>query len=181
MSPQIYVLRANFPPPAPGAKVPWALAVMRPDTADSLDTVRIPLIKADGTMDFYAAAQFPDRITALVQDALVTGFEASQRITQVSSEQDALHSDYDLLTEIRDFEARYSQPDGIPVVEVTLSVRLATSHGRKIVASFTSHQSVPASANTVGAATLAFETALLAAATEIVGWALSVPLPPSKA
>jgi cholesterol transport system auxiliary component len=177
-APQIYVLRANFPPPPPGPKVPWSLAVMRPDTADSLDTVRIPILKADGTMDFYAGSQFPDRITALVQDALVTGFEASGRIDQVSTEQNALHGDYDLVTEIRDFEAKYDAPDGIPTILVTLSVKLATSHGRRIAASFTSRQTVPASANTVAAATQAFEAALMAAANAVVAWALGAQLPP---
>lgn len=176
-APHIYVLHARFPPAPPGAKVPWGLAVMRPDTADSLDTVRIPIVKADGTMDFYAAAQFPDRITALVQDALVAGFEASGRIDQVSAEQDGLHADYNLLTEIRDFEAKYDAPDGIPTALVTLSVKLATAHGRRIVASFTSRQAVPAAANTIAAATQAFETALIAAADAVVGWALAAQLP----
>ncbi|HEX3756302.1 MAG TPA: ABC-type transport auxiliary lipoprotein family protein [Rhizomicrobium sp.] len=178
-SPQIYVLHANFPPARPGPKVAWALMVMRPDTADSLDTVRIPVVKADGTMDFYAGAQFPDRVTSLVQDALVSGFEASGRIDQVSTEQDSLHADYELITEIRDFEAQYQQADSAPTAAVTLSVKLATAHGRQIVASFSSRQSVPAAADTIGDATTALQSALMAAATAVVDWALALPLPAS--
>jgi cholesterol transport system auxiliary component len=176
-APQIYVLHARFPPAPPGPKVPWALAVMLPDTAESLDTVRIPVVKADGTMDFYAGSQFPDRITALVQDALVAGFEASGRIAQVSPAQDGLHADYDLITEIRDFEAQYDAPDGVPTVLVSLSVKLAAARGRRIVASFSGTQRVPAAADTIAAATQAFQTALMAAANAVVGWALSQPLP----
>jgi cholesterol transport system auxiliary component len=174
------VVHANFPPGPPGAKIPWALAVMRPDSADALDTMRIPIVTADGTMDYYAAAQFPDRVTALVQDALVGAFEASGRIDQVSTEQDTLHADYDLVTEIRDFEAKYDQPDGIPTVLVTLSVKLATTHGRRIVGSFNTAQKVPAGANTTGAATQAFEAALIAAANAVVGWAMGLQLPVPK-
>ncbi len=150
---------------------------MRPDTTDALDTVRIPIVKADGTRDYYAAAQFPDRVTAVVQDALVAGFEASGRIDQVSTEQDTLHADYDLVSEIRDFEAKYDAPDGIPTILVTISVKLATVRGRRIVGSFTTAQKVPAGANSTAAATQAFETALVAASNEVVAWALSKQLP----
>lgn len=176
-SPQIYVLRASFPPPPPGPKVDWALAVMYPDTADSLNTVRIPVIKADGILDFYAGAKFPDRVTALVQDALVAGFENSGRIDQISMERDALRSDYNLVTEIRDFEAKYDAPDTAPNVIITLSVKLVAARGRRIVASFSTRQVVPAAADTTAAATKAFETALIAAANAVVTWALAVPVP----
>ena len=181
VSPHIYVLRASFPPPVPGPKVPWSLSVARPGTADSLDTVRIPIVKADGTMDFYAMAQFPDRVPMLVQDALVAGFEASNRIDQVSRAQDALQADYVLLTEVRDFEAKYDVPDGVPTVTVTLSVKLVAAKGRRILAGFITRQTAPASANSIGAAAQGFETALLAAANAVVAWALALPLPPAQA
>ncbi len=180
-SPRIYVLRASFPPPPPGPKVPWSLSVARPSTADSLDTVRIPIVKADGTMDFYAMAQFPDRVPMLVQDALVAGFEASNRIDQVSSAQNALQADYQLLTEIRDFEAKYDVPEGVPTVLVTLSVKLVAAKGRRIQASFTTRQTAPASTNSIAAAAQGFETALIAGANAVVAWALAAPLPPAKA
>ena len=60
---------------------------------------------------------------------------------------------------------------------VTLSVKLASAHGRAIVASFTTRQTVPASADTTSAATQAFETALIAAANAVVEWALAVQPP----
>jgi cholesterol transport system auxiliary component len=176
-APRIYVLGASFPPPPPGPKVSWSLSVARPSTADSLDTVRIPIVMADGTMDFYAMAQFPDRVPMLVQDALVAGFEASNRIDQVSSAQDALQADHILLTEIRDFEAKYDAPDGVPMAIVALSVRLVAAKGRRILASFTTRQTAPAAANSIGAAATAFETALGAAAHAVVAWALAVPAP----
>ena len=150
---------------------------MRPDTLDSLDTMRIPLVNADGTLDFYAKPQFPSRITDLVQEALVAAFEASGRNAEVTTKQDALHVDYELLTDIEDFQAQYDQPDGIPTAKITLSVKLVAVRGRRIVGNFTTHQSAPASANSVGAATQAFQSALIAAADAVVGWALASPAP----
>jgi cholesterol transport system auxiliary component len=173
---QIYLVQPRLPPASPGPKVPWALAVMRPDANDSLDTVRIPVVKADGTMDFYAGAQFPDRITALVQQALVAGFEASGRIDQVSAAQDGLHADYDLIADIRDFEVRYSTPEAPPTALIRLSVKLAAARGRRIVASFAAAQRAPAAADNIAAATDALRTALAQAVEAVVGWSLGQPL-----
>ena len=158
---QIYVLNPVLPPvPGDGAKAAYALAVMRPDALGGLDTDRIALIQPDATMDFYAAAQYPDSLPALVQAALIAGFESSGRIDQVAREQDALHADYDLLTEIKNFEAHYPAPDAVPSVTVTLTVRLASAHGRKMLGSFTATQSQPAAANSAGAVTQALGQAL---------------------
>jgi cholesterol transport system auxiliary component len=180
---QIYTLNPVLPPvpAAAGAKAAYALAVMRPDALNGLDTDRIALVQADATMDFYAAAQYPDSLPALVQAALISGFEASGRIDQVAREQDALHADYDLITEIRNFEAHYPAPDAVPTVTVTLAVRLASAHGRKILGSFTATQSQPCAANSAGAVAQALGQALGQAVQAIVTWTLGAapPVPPA--
>jgi cholesterol transport system auxiliary component len=174
----IYTVRPSFSPaPAQTEKVGWALAVMRPDVSGGLDTDRIALIQADGTMDYYAKATFPDRLPATIQRALVDGFEASGRITGVAREQDALHTDYNLLTEVKDFEAKYSAPDTVPSVTVVLNVKLSTSHSRKIIGSFITTQTVNATANSTAAVTQALSQALGAAVTAIVNWTLTMPAP----
>lgn len=173
-APQIYVLHASFPAAPPGPKVPWALVVMLPDAGDSLDTSRIPVVKPDGSLDYYAASQFADRVTTLVQDALIAGFEASGRIDQVSPQQDALHADYSLVTEIHDFEV---QSGDAPTAVVSLSVKLVASRSRRIAANFATRQTAPASADSAAAATQALETALTAAATAVIAWALTAKAP----
>ena len=155
------------PPPAGGHARTWALAVDIPDAADSIDTRRIALIKADDTMDYYANAQWPDRLPLLVQTALVAAFEASGRVPSVSRTQDALHADYELGAEIRDCAAHYSagrrQSGGTPSVTVTIIAQMSTAHGRKIVANFTANQSAAASQNSTAAVVAALNTALGAA------------------
>src|SRR5579872_1734824 len=89
----IYVVAPKFPPAgAGGEKVKWALAILRPDVAAGLDSDRIALTQPDGTMDYYAKAGYPDRLPAIVQQALLDGFESSGRIDAVAGEQDALHA-----------------------------------------------------------------------------------------
>ncbi len=77
----IYPLRPAFPAAAGGEKVNWALSMMRPDVPGGLDTDRIALLQADGTMDYYAKATYPDRLPAMMQRAVIEGFEASGRVT----------------------------------------------------------------------------------------------------
>ena len=128
-------------------------------------------------MDYYAKAGYPDRLPAIVQQALLDGFESSGRIDAVAREQDALHADYDLAVELKDFAAHYSQQNGIPGVGVAITVKLTTAHGRDIVGSFSTTQTGTASANSAGAATQALQQALGAAVTQIVNWTLAAPLP----
>ena len=172
----IYPVRPTFPAGS-GEKVSWALSILRPEVPGALDTDRIALTQADGTMDFYAKATYPDRLPAVVQQALLDGFEATGRIDAVAQEQEALHADYNLLVEVKDFSAHYSQPDGIPGVTVSLIAKLTTAHGRAIVSSFNANQTATASANSAGAASQALQQALGAAVTAIVNWALMAPPP----
>jgi cholesterol transport system auxiliary component len=175
----IYPVRPTFPAGS-GEKVGWALAILRPDMPGALDSERIALMQADSTMDYYAKATYPDRLPAIVQQALLDGFEATGRIDAVAPEQEALHADYDLVTEVKDFSAHYSQPDGIPGVTVSITAKLATAHGRAIVSSFSTTHTVPATANSAGAATQALQQALGAAVGEIVNWALMAPPPATQ-
>lgn len=178
---QIYLLRPALPSSQPGEKVPWALAIMRPSASDALDTDRIALARSDTQMDYYANAVWPDRLSTIVQTTLLAGFEASGRIQSVAREEDALRADYNLSTEIRDFEARYTSPDGAPTVVVTIIARMATARARQIVATFTANATEQASANSVEAVVQAFDAALAGAAAQIVNWALNLPPPPERA
>ena len=179
-APQMYALR---PPPLaaqPGGKVSWALSIAKPDAADNLDSARIAIARGDTQYDYYANAVWPDHLTDLVQTALLAGFEASGRIDQVSREEDTLHTDYTLLTDIRDFEARYATPDSAPTIAVTIVAHIADAHSRKIAGSLTATFNEPASANSVDAAVQAFDAALGKAVAQIAQWALTLPPPANQ-
>ncbi len=175
----IYPVRPTFAP-AKGEKVSWALTILRPDVPGGLDSDRIALMQTDGSLDYYAKATYPDRVSPVVQQALLDAFEASGRIDAVAPEQAALHADYNLVTEVKDFAAHYSQPDGIPSLTVAITAKLTTSHGRAIVSSFSATQTGTASANSAAAAAQAMQQALGMAVTQIVGWALSAPPPTTQ-
>jgi ABC-type uncharacterized transport system auxiliary subunit len=182
----IYVLQpAMQPAPQGAAPVEWALEVDLPNALDSIDGRRIALIKADGTMDYYANAQLPDRVPVLVQTALISGFQSSGRVPSVGRTQDTLHSDYELGVEVRDFAAHYDaqdkdgRPGGVPKVTVSLVCQMSTAHGRKIVANFSATETTDAGENSTGAVVKAMSSALGAAVQKIVQWALTMSMPPA--
>jgi cholesterol transport system auxiliary component len=176
----IYVVKPQFPAAPAGVKVPWALSILHPEMTGALDSERIALFQADGSMDYYAKATYPDRLSPIVQHALLDGFEASGRIDAVATEEAALHADYDLAIDVKDFAAHYNAPDSVPSVTVSITVKLATAHGRAIVGSFSTVQTGSASVNSAAATAQALQQALGAAVKAIVDWALTFPMPVSQ-
>ncbi|HTT96660.1 MAG TPA: ABC-type transport auxiliary lipoprotein family protein [Rhizomicrobium sp.] len=174
---QLYVLRPTSGASTNGPKVSWSLAVATTTISDHLDSSRIALTQPDNSVDYYANSAWTDHLPKLVRDALVEAFENSDRIAAVSADSDGFHADYILQAQIRDFEARYSVPDGIPTVWVRVESKLAPSKGREIVASLNSIHQVQATANSVPAVVQAFNDAMGAVVSDIVNWALSRSAP----
>jgi cholesterol transport system auxiliary component len=175
---QLYVLRPGGGGSTAGPKVPWSLSVLTTTVLEHLDSSRIALTQSDNSVDYYANSAWTDHLPRLVQDALVEAFENSARIGAVSADSEGFHAGYILQAQIRDFEARYDQPDGIPTVWVRVESKLAPSRGREIVASLNSIHQVRASANSVPDVVRAFGDAMGPILSEIVNWTLSAPPPP---
>jgi cholesterol transport system auxiliary component len=176
---QLHALR---PPPGAtgtGPRVAWHLSVGLPTATDYLDRSRIALVQPDASVDYFADSQWTDHLPVLVQEALIEAFENSGRIDAVAAESDGFKADYILQTDLRDFEARYDQPDGIPTAVVRIAAKIAPTVGRSIVSSLQVKHEVQATQNSVGAAVQAMNAALGQALSEIVNWALSQP-PPMK-
>jgi cholesterol transport system auxiliary component len=178
-APQIYTLHPAIPALPAGAPAGWALAVGLPDASAALDTQRIALTRSGTTMDYYANAAWPDTLTLLVQGELLGAFQDCGRLGAVAREQDALHADYTLVTDIREFTAHYSDPDGAPRATVTIVAQIVASHGRKTVASLTASESAAASVNSVDAAVQAFNAAFGSVIGKIVAWVVALPPPPT--
>jgi cholesterol transport system auxiliary component len=173
VAPQLYVLRPSLPPAIRGPKVNWALSIPVPDASAALDTDRIAILRPQASLDYYADAAWPDHLPPLVQNALLHAFEDSGRIKAVARDSDGAHADYILATDLRDFEARYDKPDGVPVAVVRIGAKLIGALKRDIAAQFDAAEEVPASENSVDAAVAALDEALARALTKIVAWALA--------
>jgi cholesterol transport system auxiliary component len=167
---QIYRLNPDVPSQPEGQPVAWQLAVGRPDTAQSLDTDRIALLRG-AVMDYYADAQWNDSAPRLVQSLLVQAFDKSGRVQAAPRDSASLRADLTLATELRDFEAQYDAAETAPLVVIDIQAKLLDQRGQ-VIASLNSRQTAHAGQNTVASVVSAFDQAMAAALSQIVNWSL---------
>jgi cholesterol transport system auxiliary component len=164
------------PTPAFAAGLPHVgaqLLVAAPTAPAGLDTARIALSRAPVLLDYFADAEWTDRVPFLVQTALVEGFEKSAAIPAVGPESLGLRSDFILDTAIGDFEAIYDSPNGPPRILVKLNAKLVRTLERRIVAQISVSREANAAANALPEIVRAFDAALGGAIQEIVTWTVS--------
>src|SRR6185503_15827188 len=174
--PQLYVLRPQVPA-SMGPRVSWRLGVAMPDAVASLDTARIALTRTTTTMDYFANAAWPDRITLILQRQLIAAFDSSGRILSVDRDTSGLEADYVLQTEVRDFQAHYETPNGAPQVVVSIQAKVARMPQREIAANLNATQQMMATANDIDSIVVAFNQATGAAIGQIVAGTLAMSAP----
>lgn len=158
----------------PGPEWPsasWSLLVSRPVAGTQIDSERINVQPAPGTMQVYKSAAWTDAAPDLLQMALLRGFEDSQKILSVSRSGGGVRGQYQLLTELRSFQAVYSQP-GQPEAVVEIYARLVHTADGRVIAARSFRQAEPAAGEEVGVVVEAFSRALDRSTAEIVGWTL---------
>ena len=172
-TPTVYVLKPVLPDLSKGPKVHWALNIDPPDADDALDSERIAISRSPNTLDTYAGAAWSDHLPTLVQSTIDDAFEASGRIDEVATNDRGVRADYVLQPDIREFVARYDQPDGPPVASVKIEARLVAAGSRNTVARMVFSAQRPAAQNSVDGAVQAFNGALGEVLGGIVNWALA--------
>ena len=175
----MYELEPVHTPVGAAPRVTWQMTVVLPEASDSLDTMRIALEQPGGQLDYYANATWQDRLPFLVQSTLVEAFEASGHMPAVGRDTEGLKSDYLLVTDIRDFNARYETADTAPLAVVRIVAKVIAAHTRTIVLSVDAHDEVQSSQNSVSSVVDAFNRALASVQTKIIDAVLSAPPPPA--
>src|SRR5262249_4747201 len=105
--------------------------------------------------------------------SLVSAFEASGRIDQIVRDTEGVRTDYLLKIDVRDFEARYDQPDAAPTAVVSLQATLVNRNDRNLAARLAIRKESAATLNSVDASVEAMDRALGAALADIVRWTLA--------
>jgi cholesterol transport system auxiliary component len=169
---QLYRVSPNFRFAAGLPHVGAQLLVATPIAPAGLDTARIALSRSPVSLDYFADAQWADRVPYLIQTSLLEGFEKSAAMPAVGPDSGGLRADFVLETEIRDFQAIYDSPDGPPRISVRLNAKLVKMPERKIVAQVSVSREANAAANALPEIVGAFDQALGGAIEEIVTWTL---------
>ncbi len=167
---QLYQVTAKttFPPGLP--HVPAQLLIDLPVAPAGLDTTLIALSQSPVSIDYFAGAEWTDRVPALVQAEMIDSFANGGTFAAVDRVASGLRADLILESEIRHFEAQYESSGGPPTVYVAINLRLVRMPERVIIGQSTVVRRRKASANDVPHIVLAFNDALGGVMKDIVAW-----------
>ncbi|GAB3734818.1 ABC-type transport auxiliary lipoprotein family protein [Luteimonas pelagia] len=150
----------------------WQLVVPRPTGPAMVDSTRIAVRPVPGEVQVYKGAIWSQPVPDLVHDTVVHAFEDSGRVPGVGRRGEGITGEYQLLLDVRRFDADY-RGEARPAAVLEIGAKLVASRENRVVASRLFSQSVPAPATDVASVTRAFEQALGTATGEIVGWTLA--------
>lgn len=149
-------------PPAPNATQSAAslvdIAIGRPDVAPGLDTSRIAVVRGR-QLDYYRGAQWGGNTLEVVQALLVNSLQDQRLFRSVTSEQARVAGAYMLDSEVRDFQAEYTEGRTSPTVRVTIVGRLIRIADRALVDTIAATATQAADDNRMTAVAAAFEAA----------------------
>ncbi len=173
--PTLYNLtpKSTFPENLP--MVEWQLVVDEPVAARGLDTTRIVARPSPTQLQYIAGSRWTNRAPRMVQTLIVESFENSEKIVAVGRQAIGLRSDYNLKTELREFQAEYYDGDKIGQVRVRLNAKLIVQPQQEIVASRNFERIAPADREGMQSIVEAFDEALGGVLKNLVEWTLTTP------
>ena len=173
--PNLYNLtpKSTFPESMP--LVAWQLVIEEPIAARGLDTPRIAVRPSPTQLQYVAGSRWTNRAPKMVQTLLVESFENSGKIVAVGRQAIGLRSDYNLKTELREFQAEYYNGEKIGLVRVRLNAKLIKQPEQEIIASENFERVVRTETQGMQAIVQAFDEALGGVIKKLVEWALVTP------
>ena len=156
-------------------RVRWQLVVDEPLASGGLNIDRIALRHSPTELKYFARARWTERAPRMVQTLMVESFENSGAIVAVGRKAIGLRSDYNLITELREFQAEYFESDGVPTVRVRLNVKLVKQPRRAIVASRTFESTIKSEGKAMRNVIRAFDQALGKVLRHTVEWTIKMP------
>ena len=156
-------------------RVRWQLVVDEPLASGGLNIDRIALRHSPTELKYFARARWTERAPRMVQTLMVESFENSGAIVAVGRKAIGLRSDYNLITELREFQAEYFESDGVPTVRVRLNAKLVKQPRRAIVASRTFESTIKSEGKAMRNVIRAFDQALGKVLRHTVEWTIKMP------
>ena len=183
--PRMYVLtpKSTFSDTLP--RVDWQLLVELPQAQAGINTARFALRDSPIELRYFELSNWTDLAPRMIQTLIVESFENSDRIVAVGREAIGLRADYVLKTELREFQAEFSQrlPQkaevGIgkfppPTIRVRINAKLIKMPRRSIVASKNFEYLIDAEENSMEEIIGAFDASLGKSMRRLVEWTLIV-------
>lgn len=163
--------KTTFPDSLP--RVDWQLVVEEPYAAGGLDSHKIAIYTNPYEVKYYAEARWAERAPRMVQTLLVESFENTGRIVAVGRQSVGLRSDFNLKSDLREFQAVLKDGQTAPEVIVVLQVKLIAQPRQQIVASATFERRAVAKSAAILNVVEAFDDALGKILRDTVHWAMT--------
>jgi cholesterol transport system auxiliary component len=145
------------------------ILVAEPQAVKILDSENIVVRNGPSSLAYLGGAQWSDRLPKLVQARLVQAFENSNRFGGVGRPGEGLAIDYQIITDIRAFEAGQGGDSSV-VVEIT--AKLLNDRNGVVGSSKLFTATAPAGAGSAGIVA-ALDSAFGQVSGEIIAWAAS--------
>ena len=172
--PNLYTLspKTTFSEDLPN--VSWRLVVEEPGAAGGLATQSIALRTNLLELQYFAGSRWTEGAPRLVQTLLVESFENTGKIVAVGRQSIGLRSDFNLKSELREFQAEYlNGANAAPSVRVRLNAKIIKQPRREIMASKNFEAVFPARNASMEAIIEAFDEALGKVLKRLVEWTLT--------
>ncbi len=168
-APRLYELTPKSTFAADLPRIRAQLIVETPEAAAGLQSSKIAVKQQATTLDYFARSEWSDLAPRLVQTKIVESFENSRRVVSVGREGSGLRSDYILKSELRHFEAQLFDTD-VPLVHVTINVKLVKMPEREIIANRNFDRTSKAKSTNLEDVIEAFDESLGGALKRLVEW-----------
>ena len=163
--------KTTFPESLP--RVDWQLVVEEPYAAGGLDSHKIAIYTNPYEVKYYAEARWAERAPRMVQTLLVESFENTGKIVAVGRQSVGLRSDFNLKSDLREFQAMLKGGQTAPEVVIVLQAKMIAQPRQQIVASATFERRAMAKSAGILNVVEAFDDALGKILRDTVAWAMS--------
>ncbi|MGQ3028332.1 MAG: ABC-type transport auxiliary lipoprotein family protein [Ferrovibrionaceae bacterium] len=176
--PDLFTLapKYRFDPNLP--KVDWQLVIEEPLSSGALDTNRIAVRPSQFELKYWADARWTERAPRMVQTVLIESFENTGKIVAVGRQAVGLRSDYNLKSELREFELDLYRNPNQPQARVRLNLKLVRQPREQIIASASFRNAEPARSLNLPDVIEAFNEAINKFLRRTVEWTLQAPTHP---
>ncbi|WP_339488758.1 ABC-type transport auxiliary lipoprotein family protein [Pseudomonas sp. EL_65y_Pfl2_R95] len=164
----VYRLPSTVPSAAASAsRSPMTLQINRPNSNQILDSSRIVVLPDGNQVSTYQGVRWSDRAPTVLRDRLIDGFVNANRFAAVSSDDNHLQTDLQLVSSLRAFQSEYR--NGAPQVQIQLDAQLVNSH-QQIIASRRFNVSQGATDTAIDNVVAAFGSAADSLSTQVIEW-----------
>lgn len=154
----------------PGAARPGgagrSIVVLEPVGLQPLEADRIIVREPSGSLSFLGGGQWADRLPRLIQTRLIQSLENSGRLRSVTRPTDKVISEYQLVSEIREFDVAAGSGEAV----VDISAKIISDKTGKIAAARVFTARVPIAKVEPSSAALGLDKALGQVLAEMVRW-----------